>query len=99
MSPYEIFLSTKDYCEGDIKDTIVEMNNLISDIQDNPNKLAYQLSNELEAYCLANDICPLCGDDLISINTYEETREYQGKMVGETMIRIGCADENCTYTN
>lgn len=93
VSPFELILAIKSYCEDDLKETVEETNDLIGQILNNPRKFAYNLSKELEEFCDIQDICTNCGNELETI-TYEEDRgEYLGSPCSETITYKKCP--NC----
>jgi transcription initiation factor IIE alpha subunit len=97
MSGYETILAVKKYWEDNDKVTIEEVNDLIYQIQNDPSKLAYELSNELEEYYSSKNVCPLCGEEL-ETKTWEENRgEYFGSKAIETMGKTMCSSGSCSY--
>ena len=85
------------YCNGDIEDTIVEINNLVCELDDNRNKYINKLSEALESLSLSEGRCPLCGSKLEFAKHFEK-REYLGQEVEEEMCHLECSDYSCSYT-
>lgn len=97
MTEYELLETIHNgYCNGDEKDTIIEMNELIQDIQKDPNGFIARLSETTNEFGLGCYKCPLCGEDLESGSHYED-REYQGQIVKESITVTQCSDWNCSY--
>lgn len=96
MTGYEILEVVQQYCNGDEKDTIVEMNELIGDIQKDANGFIKGLNNVTNEFALGSYKCPLCGEDLESSTHYED-KEYQGQIVKESVTTTQCSDCYCSY--
>ena len=79
----------------EVQETIEDINELIEQIDNDSNNFTYNLSEALEEWSLQLKKCPLCGANIIKINTNEEHSEYQGQDVSEIINRYGC--EDCNY--
>lgn len=54
--------------EHDEAKTINSANDILAAIMDNPTKLAYELSTQIEEFSEYCDVCPLCGENLTRNN-------------------------------
>lgn len=63
MSLSELLEAIQRYYGND-KDTIRAINDLLGDIESNPNRFVVRLSELLEEFALRNQECPLCGEEL-----------------------------------
>lgn len=98
VSTVELVQVLKEYYGHDYEEFVSVVNELIAEIQDDSNGLAYRLSNELESECMDNNKCPLCGSELVVLESYYEDRgEYCGTSCVEYEEVIGCEDESCPY--
>lgn len=95
MSPYELILSIKDYCENDKKETIEQVNDLLIQLMDNPREFTNRLANELEEFCTSHDLCPQCGSKIMLLKSDQVQEEYQGLPVDREENTYGC--EECGY--
>lgn len=95
MSPYELILSIKDYCENDKKETIEEVNDLLIQLMDNPRKFTNRLANELEEFCTSHNQCVQCGGKIRLLKSDKAQEEYQGLPVDREENTYGC--EECGY--
>ena len=82
---------------GNVENTIQDINELIADIDNNPKKFIYNLSNELEEFSEKLMRCPLCGGKIIELDVDYEASEYFGQPVQETISTYGCESVNCGY--
>ena len=80
-----------------VEDTIQDINELIEDIDNNPKKFVYDLSNELEEWCDQLGRCPLCGSKVIELDSGYQSSEYFGQLVQERIPIYGCEATNCGY--
>lgn len=85
MSGKEVLEAIWKYIDNDPKSTIIEVNNLISDITENPKKLALDLSISVEEFSEYVNRCPLCGEEI-----EEATRDEEKRME--------CSSNNCSYS-
>lgn len=95
MSPYELILSIKDYCENDNKETIKEVNDLLVQLMDNPRKFTSQLTNELDEFCESHNRCVQCGGKIRLFNSNLVQEEYQGFPTDREENTYGC--EECGH--
>lgn len=83
----------------DGKETVEIISDLIKKIEDNPRQFTVNLSNAIEEYADEMNICPICGNEIILLDTYEEDRgEFQGFPATETIYKVGCESSTCGYT-
>lgn len=95
MTSYDLLnLIHISHCNGDIQDTIVEVNNLLDDIYNNHKKLGYGLESELETLAISEHKCMSCGAEL-TVERELQYSEYNGQTVAEE-INITCCSE-CDY--
>ena len=78
------------YCNGDVEETIAVVNEIVSSILLS-NKFAYDLKLECEEFALKHNKCPECGSNLC-YEDYEESREYYGSNVTETITEKFCVN-------
>ena len=97
MSPDEILQAVWEYCKINKRETVDSMNNLISQIIDNPQKLADNLSEYLEDWCLEKNICPLCSSEIVQISRNTQSSEYFGQPTEEIENVYGCDNPSCGY--
>lgn len=98
VSIVELVQALKEYYRHDYEEFVSVTNELIAEIQDDSNGLAYRLSNELGSECMDNERCPLCGSELVTLKGYYEDRgEYQGTPCTEYEEVVGCEDSSCPY--
>ena len=97
MSADEILQMVWELCSTNTKLTIESMNELITQITDNPKQLAYDLSERLEEWSLERDSCPLCGEDIVEISIDNQSSEYFGQPVQEKIPTYGCESSTCGY--
>lgn len=95
MSPYDLILATKDYCDDYNKEAVEQVNDLLVQMMDNPRKFTNQLSNELEEFCDRNCLCPQCGSELELLKSDKAQEEYQGGLVDREENTYGCKE--CGY--
>jgi len=87
------------YCDGNVQDAIVLANNLVEDIEINQQKLINSIAIATEELGIQENKCPLCGSDVILIDTYEEDRgECLGQPCTEKIYIYGCESDTCNYT-
>ena len=85
-----------DLCNGDIQETIQEVNELINDIHINPIKFVNDLTEELEKYARDdNNRCEICGWTLQE-DTQGEEHEYMGSPCSETP-EYHCINPDCNF--
>lgn len=97
MTPYDLLMLIHEkYCNCDIEDTIVEINNLVYELGIE-NKYIDKLLEELEILALSEFRCMICGSKLEFVN-HTEKREYLGREVEEEMCHLECSDYSCSYT-
>lgn len=94
MTPYELILAIKDYCNNDNKETVEQVNDLLVQLMDNPRKFTRQLTNELDEFC-GDSLCPQCGSKLKLIKSDQAQEEYQGFPVDREENTYGCKE--CGY--
>lgn len=95
MSPNDLLQMIRKYSITE-KDAIDDVNDLISQVDNNYKDFIYKLSNEIEEYYLEKGICPLCGGDIIKIEKYtEDMGEYLGQPAKQDISVYGC--ERCNY--
>jgi hypothetical protein len=82
---------------GNVENTIQDINELIADIDNNPKKFIYDLSNEIEEFAEKVMRCPLCGSKVIQLDTSYESSEYFGQPVQEKILTYGCESSSCSY--
>lgn len=78
----------KNYCNGDVEETITVVNELVESMLLS-NSFAYLLKQECEEFALSNNKCPECGSDLCYLEHTEE-HEYWGRIVFETISECFC---------
>ena len=78
------------YCNGDVEETIAVVNEIVSSILLS-NKFAYDLKLECEEFALKHNKCPERGSNLC-YEDYEESREYYGSNVTETITEKFCVN-------
>ncbi|MBP3914522.1 hypothetical protein [Clostridium sp.] len=87
----ELFdIINKNYCNGDVEETIAVVNEMVR-LMLLSNKFAYDLKLECEEFALKYDKCPECGSDL-HYEEHEEAREYWGNCVTETITEKFCTN-------
>ena len=96
MLAYELFEILKE--KFGVKEAIVRVNDLMMELDYNPAKYILELSQECEETSFLNNICPLCGEDLVEFVDEENRGEYQGFDCFEKMYRYECLNPECTYT-
>lgn len=77
------------------RETIQDINELIEDIDTNPKKFTYELSEEIEQFAEKLKLCPLCGANIVQIGRDEQFSEYSGQPVSEQINKYGC--DECNY--
>lgn len=95
MSPYELILAIKDYCDNDNKETVEQVNDLLVQLMDNPRKFTNQLANELKEFCTSHDLCEQCGSKIELLKSDQVQEEYQGFSVDREENTYGCSE--CGY--
>ena len=96
MSPYELLENINEIYNDE--ETIIVLNELIREIENDPKKYINKLFEELEDFSSSKHLCPLCSGRLIT-KSYEESRgEYQGLNCSETMYERECSNPECSYT-
>ena len=95
MTSYELILAIKDYCNNDNKETVVQVNDLLVQLMDNPREFTNRLANELEEFCTSHDLCPQCGSKIMLLKSDQVQEEYQGLPVDREENTYGC--EECGY--
>lgn len=79
------------------RETIQDINELIEDIDNDPKKFTYELSEELSQFGEKLNLCPLCTSNIIKLNSNYEFSEYQGNEIAEEIPIYGCENANCGY--
>lgn len=97
MIPYELLELVYKDC-GDAKTTIEILNEFIWLVENDPRKYINRLSEEVMDFSNKNNICPLCGNNLIVEEHQESRGEYQGSNCFETMYERECSNPECSYT-
>ena len=96
ITPYELLEMILE--KYSIEETIILVNNLLYDLENNPRKFMNDLSNLLEDVALSKDKCPLCTSDIEVVVVDNEEREYQGFTCYEEIHKRQCSDSGCSYT-
>lgn len=97
MTGYELLEMLITYCNGDVDNIIAIGGELLDSMNENGgNKLSYEFERELESFALSENRCYLCNSDL-EVNSHLEDREYQGKLVKETIRTKECSNYCCSY--
>lgn len=96
-SPYDLIQLINSQFAYTQKDTIEEINELISDIDKDPKKFTYELSEELSDWCKTKNKCPLCGEEIVQIGVDYESSEYFGYPTNEKIVRYACDSPSCSY--
>ena len=63
----------------------------------NKDKVVSSLSIDLDNDALSDNLCPLCGCELIKIGTDREYIECRGQQLYDEIDQYGCSDESCNY--
>jgi len=96
MSPYDI-LQMINRTNRNANETIQDVNDLIADIDNDPNKFTYELSQEVDEFAKKLNLCSLCGGEIVQIGRDFEDSEYFGNPVQEQINRYGCDSPDCSY--
>lgn len=97
ISKYDLIQMYNRNNYGNVENTIQDINELIEDIDNDPKKFIYDLSNELEEFAEKVMRCPLCGNRVIELDSSYQSSEYFGQPVQERMLTYGCECSNCSY--
>lgn len=81
MSPQQIFDMIKEYNQGDVKETIESVVELLENLRNDTDKYIMKLDNALEEFADDNNVCCICGEEL-QFKSDESLEEYQGSPVG-----------------
>lgn len=74
------------------RESIIIINNLIMEIEQNPIKFTANLSLQADSIA-GDDLCGSCGEELKPY-TYSEDREYFGKPCKEIITEMRCIECN-----
>jgi hypothetical protein len=96
-SPYELVQLVNNQFGIQPQETIEEINDLRSEIDKDPKKFTYELSQEIEEFSEKLGLCPLCGCNLVKLESSYEPSEYCGQSVYEEHSRYGCESSSCSY--
>jgi uncharacterized protein with PIN domain len=96
MTPYELLELVRRI--NNTSETIQILNDLLMEIDKNPNKYIHKLSEEICDFAKHFNRCPLCGDKLEEITHQEDRGECFGFSSQETMYRYECSNPECSYT-
>ena len=78
----------KEVNNGDMSDTITNINEILALLNDNPNSLKRALESERDYICESNNLCK-CGAELQFKADYD-LLEYQCSPVGQQICPNGC---------
>ncbi len=98
MTKYDLVEAIKDrYCNGDVRDTIIEINDLICEIHNSPSKFISELANEIEDLAVSENLCPICSSELNSSTHREFRGECHGYPAYESVTITECSNLTCSY--
>jgi Zn finger protein HypA/HybF involved in hydrogenase expression len=96
-SAYEVVQLINSQFGQQIENTIADVNDLIERIEYNSRQFTYELTEEVEHLALKSNKCPLCGCNLVKLDSEYESSEYNGQVVQEELSKYGCESLNCGY--
>lgn len=83
------------YNDGDIKETILDVNEVIAMIGSNPNKFIHRLNEKLTNFAEDEGLCELCGTELEYNLEYEDAGEYMGEEIKQPFYTNICMNPDC----
>jgi hypothetical protein len=81
MTQLELIDLIKENNNGEVKGTVEDIVELLDDIRNDADKFTLDLEIELDKFAEDNEVCSICGNELIFKESYDQ-EEYQGSPVG-----------------
>ena len=89
MSPRELFELLTEYANGNPKEVVETVSDLLKTIREDSEKYTMELDNLLEEFADENDICSVCGNEMEFVAD-SCLPEYQCSPVGQRVCSNGC---------
>lgn len=89
---YELILNQNN---GDIEETILDCNQIISMVDNNSQRFVFDLNNIISEEAKENNRCEICGRELVQDTYLGDAGEYMGEEVKESFTSSHCINPDC----